>query len=185
MKKCPRCLQERDLTEFWKQNRAKDGLQSACKHCMRKARTSDEYKDAYRKYISERIRKAPGVLREDYDRLLAEQLGVCKICGEPPTGDSNQRRVHLCVDHDHVTDEVRGLLCDWCNTGLARFRDDPKLLLSAIRYINSENPRPTLLYSKVKPHREGRKPPSQEKNDARLSRKKSRSTVSRAKNLPY
>lgn len=50
---------------------------------------------------------------DDYRKLFKDQRGRCKICGRR----SDSRR--LAVDHDHVTGEVRGLLCphpEWgCN----------------------------------------------------------------------
>lgn len=60
--------------------------------------------------------KKYGLSEEDYERLLAEQGGVCAICEEPPSG----RWKRLAVDHDHETGEVRGLLCITCNTLLGR-----------------------------------------------------------------
>ena len=59
-----------------------------------------------------------GMTVEDYDRLLAEQGGVCAICGGLPS-----RTKHLHVDHCHETNRLRGLLCDACNLGLGKFKD--------------------------------------------------------------
>lgn len=52
---------------------------------------------------------------DEYDRLLAEQGGVCAICGNPPKGDTS----NLDVDHDHTTGVTRGLLCRGCNIHLS------------------------------------------------------------------
>lgn len=60
------------------------------------------------------------------DGLMEAQGGTCAIC--PRTDD-------LCVDHDHATGVVRGLLCRSCNSGLGQFRDDPVLLAKAIDYL--------------------------------------------------
>ncbi|MFI6861319.1 endonuclease VII domain-containing protein [Streptomyces sp. NPDC050421] len=69
------------------------------------------------------------------DSQLALVVGdaVCHICGErdPREGDG------FCVDHDHATGAVRGLLCGGCNTGLGMFRDRPELLSAAVRYLQS------------------------------------------------
>lgn len=58
---------------------------------------------------------------DDYDQLLRDQGGKCYICLRP------SRSKRLAVDHDHVTNEVRGLLCpgEWgCNLGiLGRIKD--------------------------------------------------------------
>ncbi len=66
-------------------------------------------------------------VREVRARFLARQNGKCAICGaDGPT--------HL--DHDHQTGEYRGVLCLGCNVGLGHFRDDPKRLGEAIRYLD-------------------------------------------------
>lgn len=56
-----------------------------------------------------------GLLPGQYQTMLANQAGRCFICGGRP---APSRR--LSVDHDHATGDVRGLLCDPCNTFLAR-----------------------------------------------------------------
>jgi Recombination endonuclease VII len=64
------------------------------------------------------------------------QSGLCAICGEPErrsTLYSGPR--HLCVDHDHKTGDVRGLLCGRCNTALGGFKDDAHLLANALAYL--------------------------------------------------
>jgi len=71
-----------------------------------------------------------GITIEEYDRLLAEQGGVCAICGLPP--DEDER---LSVDHDHLTGKNRGLLHGGCNRGLGLFKDDPNLLDKAAEYL--------------------------------------------------
>ena len=73
-----------------------------------------------------------GITIEKYEILLAEQNGCCAIC-LAVTGSDGKR---LAVDHNHETGEVRGLLCDNCNTGLGMFKDNPSLLAKAINYLN-------------------------------------------------
>lgn len=70
-----------------------------------------------------------GITREEYERILASQDGVCAICHQPP----GARR--LCVDHDHKTGFVRGLACWRCNYGLSWYRDSFYSLLGAAVYI--------------------------------------------------
>ncbi len=67
-----------------------------------------------------------------FDAMLAAQGGGCAICHEPASSDG--RGLH--VDHDHETGRVRGLLCNSCNHGLGKFRDDPALLRAAIKYLS-------------------------------------------------
>ena len=51
-----------------------------------------------------------GITATQYARLLDQQKGRCPLCGEPAT----------CVDHDHKTGTVRGLLCSNCNWDLGK-----------------------------------------------------------------
>ena len=49
------------------------------------------------------------------------------------------RESALCIDHDHTTGKVRGMLCHDCNTSLGKFRDNPDILRKAADYL--ERPR--------------------------------------------
>jgi hypothetical protein len=64
-----------------------------------------------------------------YQDWLSRQDGHCKICGLPAEGKNGH------TDHDHVTNMLRGLLCNSCNNGLGLFQDDPVLLRAAADYI--------------------------------------------------
>src|SRR5262245_14853324 len=76
---------------------------------------------------SSAIKAKFGITQVEYLALLTAQGGVCKICDrEPhPTKDG---RTPFQIDHCHETGRVRGLLCSSCNSGLAKFREDAKLL---------------------------------------------------------
>lgn len=76
------------------------------------------------------LRTKYGLTLAQFDTLAANQSGLCAICREPL---ANNRRG--AVDHDHFSGKVRGLLCGECNRGLGNFRDNPVLLLMAVRYL--------------------------------------------------
>lgn len=80
-----------------------------------------------RKLKSEVNRKGRyGLAAEDYERMCEDQNFRCAICGE-------ERPLH--VDHDHVTEEIRGLLCSTCNTGIGKLGDTVEGLQRAIGYL--------------------------------------------------
>jgi hypothetical protein len=77
------------------------------------------------------LRKAFGITLDRYRAMLAEQGGVCAICGAPKPGG----RGSFHVDHDHATGAVRSLLCLRCNAMLGHARDDEAVLGRAIEYL--------------------------------------------------
>ena len=58
--------------------------------------------------------------------------GACKI----HMSDTN--RGWLCVDHDHVTNKVRGFLCEDCNSGLGLIGDNLESVKNMMRYFGEE-----------------------------------------------
>lgn len=79
-----------------------------------------------------KLRNLYGLTELDYARMLVAQDGKCAICGADKPGG---RFKHFLVDHNHVSRQVRGLLCDKCNRGLGYFRDNPEFLKAAVVYL--------------------------------------------------
>ena len=70
--------------------------------------------------------------RADFYARLVEIQGneLCAICGVPPAEGKR-----LQVDHDHATDEIRGLLCARCNRMLGQALDTEALLVKGVEYL--------------------------------------------------
>lgn len=125
MKECRSCGLEKPLSEY--HIRRDNGKhRNDCIACQRLLKRKTQYRDMY------------GIELSEYDRLYAIQGGVCAVCHKPQT---DPRKTTLCVDHDHTTGEVRGLLCSNCNVGIGHLQDDEELLQAAINYIRSSKNR--------------------------------------------
>jgi hypothetical protein len=73
-----------------------------------------------------------GLTLESYQVLLTSQNNACAICLTP---FANLRKLHIHIDHDHLLEKVRGILCHNCNLGVGHFKDEPKLLKAAAIYL--------------------------------------------------
>ena len=71
---------------------------------------------------------------EEYQKMHDEQGGKCLICNQETKGRGKKKN-QLAVDHCHETGKIRGLLCNYCNTGLGLFRDNISLLEKASNYL--------------------------------------------------
>lgn len=78
-----------------------------------------------------------GISLEDFDEMYRRQDGRCAICRRPEA-ELRGRHTRLCVDHNHDTGAVRGLLCAECNLGIGALRGDdgPELLQRAVEYLS-------------------------------------------------
>lgn len=74
------------------------------------------------------LKKNYGITLEDFNRMCAYQKNKCAICGYEG---------RLCVDHDHLTGAVRGLLCSSCNSAIGLFHESVASLAAAIAYLDS------------------------------------------------
>jgi hypothetical protein len=76
----------------------------------------------------ERLKQVYGLSLQDYEAMVAQQGGVCRICKTKPARP-------LFVDHSHASGRVRGLLCHPCNAALGFMRDDPVIAAAAAEYL--------------------------------------------------
>jgi len=75
------------------------------------------------KHRNSRLQHDYGINSAQYSEMLANQFGVCKICG-------SESKLH--IDHSHRTGEVRGLLCGRCNMYLGWFEKYESMI---VRYV--------------------------------------------------
>jgi hypothetical protein len=85
--------------------------------------------------IDSRYRRLYGLTESEYDAQCEFQQDRCAVCGEQNPLRSDGSRLRLAVDHDHVSNECRELLCDRCNKILGFVRDSRKLLLKLAEYL--------------------------------------------------
>lgn len=79
--------------------------------------------------LGRRRLKAYGITDWQLERLMEIQGEGCAVCRKD-FGDGK-----VCVDHDHATGEVRGLLCSQHNLAISRLGDSVERLRSAIAYL--------------------------------------------------
>jgi hypothetical protein len=82
-----------------------------------------------------KIEKKYGITKELYEEILYTQNYRCAICGMC----QSELPKRLAMDHNHETNQVRGLLCDKCNKMLGHARENISILQAAIDYLNKEN----------------------------------------------
>lgn len=155
-KLCSKCKLEKTLDCFYNEKRYSYGKASICKDCKksqcrnraRKKLSTEEgkilnqkrstlYREAEPEKFKWSVKQATykklglSISKEEYDEMYSNQEGNCAICGNPPSGFKKA----LCLDHCHDTLKIRELLCDSCNFGLGKFKDDVNILLKAVDYL--------------------------------------------------
>ena len=143
---CGCCKQEKPLSNFSRRGTSKY-YRAYCKQCTTEKNTQWGQTLAGKRYRSnwEKIhrQKNPGVYKDrDLKKLygigLTEWLAIfekqgkkCAICrkSEPNTQKGWQ------TDHDHETEQVRGIVCGQCNSILGYSGDNPEILLQAAAYL--------------------------------------------------
>lgn len=159
MKQCKKCLQELEEGKFGNSTHKlvngtkKTYKDSTCMVCRRKKHlekpekkeihkegSRNWYKNNPDKVKEQRLRKY-GITLEEYNMRREQQKYCCMICKrnerEVEQGRATANTTALQVDHCHVTQTIRGLLCTNCNTMLGKVKDDVSILEAAIVYLKT------------------------------------------------
>jgi hypothetical protein len=135
MKTCTTCTTTKSFSEFHKGKAYKDGYRSKCKQCIseyyKERNYTPELKQKHREWS---YKRRYGITPSDYDQMLSDQNGACKICGSK---DSKKGDHRFMVDHCHTTGKVRGLLCGPCNSAIGLLGDNISTLQAAINYLST------------------------------------------------
>ena len=178
LKVCWRCKLPKDPEkDFGKNKREKDGLAGFCRPCSREYSRESRHKHdspERRKQLAKKqefrrasdpvgtsnyqwqyvLHRMYGITPDQYYELLAVQGGGCAVChGKDPNRGSGRRNYNrFCVDHDHHTNEIRGLLCIPCNRALGLIVDDATALERGAAYLRNPPAREVLSAHLVPQH---------------------------------
>jgi Recombination endonuclease VII len=136
-KRCSKCKEVKSLNEYYKNKNEHIGHSYSCKSCEEKYKknkyaTDFEYRLKIRNYSRNYMKKYKIIINNDYiDNIFNTQNGRCAICGKHQSELKNS----LCVDHDHITNNLRGLLCTKCNLAIGNLEDNIESLKAAIVYL--------------------------------------------------
>ena len=130
MKKCSKCKEKKPLSDFNKNKSGKYGVHHYCRIC-----NSLQKKKSYNR---ERIKITTlktlyGLTLDNLHQMYKDQDGICK---KPYSKVSAYGGLH--IDHCHLTNKVRGLLCIKCNNLLGQANDDINILQLAIEYLKQK-----------------------------------------------
>ena len=145
-KTCSRCKADKSFTEFFRDASSPDGYGGYCKPCRgprklppKGPQIPSHLRKEYQKWYTIRVKY--GITRLQYEALFEDQEGRCRLCkvlgSEVKRPGTSDPTFGLCVDHDHNTGLVRGLLCNNCNRAIGLLQDNPELLDKASEYVKT------------------------------------------------
>ncbi len=132
MKQCTKCLKLLPLTDFYNKisKNGKIYKRGSCKYChgrLRKKPSKIYREEDYYKKIKYRY----NLSKKEYLYLFNKQKGKCAIC-------LTATKIKLCVDHNHKTGKIRGLLCNKCNKSLGLMNDNSNNIKRMLKYISQK-----------------------------------------------
>jgi len=121
---CVKCGSEKSDDDFYynKTAKVKDKTCKACRIKVSKAKSAAKSPDERRAH---NLQMRYGISVGEYHEMLDKQEGGCAICHRTDT---------LCVDHDHNTGAVRGILCIRCNSAIA-YMNEMQGITNAFNYL--------------------------------------------------
>ena len=134
---CRVCKVEKEASAFGRRANTKAGLDTSCLECCRE-RDKRRYKTDRKRRQSQAkwaaVKMNFGITKEQWFAVLEEQNRACAICSIEFVLEG----LHLanpCIDHDHGTNAVRGMLCRRCNQGIGLLQDSSSVAKNASDYL--------------------------------------------------
>ena len=90
-----------------------------------------KYASTRRKY---HLKKCYGITIDEQEEMYRSQDGKCAIC-QRRFEDITIGKNTLHVDHDHITGEVRQLLCGPCNCAIGNLNEDILIVYRVLEYL--------------------------------------------------
>lgn len=126
MKSCSSCKLSKEKSDFPKNKQNPDGLYAFCKDC-KNARSKKAWAgDVGLRGKDRALKKNYGISLVTFNAILETQGGHCALC---------PRDQDMCLDHDHETKKIRGILCRKCNLMLGHGDDDATRMRAAATYL--------------------------------------------------
>lgn len=133
-KRCSKCGQEKDVSEFYRHRGRGDGYSNRCAVCDKEAHKKRYWQNrtAFKGYQRTQRLKRYGLTRTEHMWIYIKQKGCCSLCGRPVAYD----KIH--TDHNHDTGKFRSLLCHRCNLMVGYIdKTPPGLLRQAQEYVKA------------------------------------------------
>lgn len=136
MKTCTTCKQEKELSEFGKGKNYPGGLNYRCLACCRFS--SARFKrDNPTKVLEYTYQRRYGISIAQKHAMVMAVGAKCESCGSSNSGKPKSDPVMgFCVDHDHATGKIRGILCVHCNAALGQLKNSPDVIVRLLNYAN-------------------------------------------------
>jgi len=100
-----------------------------------KAQKRKIYKKNSREIRSNILKSLYGITLNEKELMIKAQNNKCAICGVIFSEGDKRKRGWCCVDHNHITGAIRGILCGNCNHGIGKFKENKYILENAIDYL--------------------------------------------------
>ena len=122
-KTCGKCEKNLPTDMFWTRtyDSGNVGLQNKCKECSKNIRR--EYWKPH-----EVMRRKFKISEDQYKKMM--EPDNCPCCG--------RRMTKKCIDHDHKTQKIRGVICNNCNTTLGLVDDNKETLRNLIQWLEPQ-----------------------------------------------
>lgn len=142
LKVCRSCRLEKPISNFYKCCQTKDGYATQCKSCqgaeVQKRNKFTAFRVGTLTITWGMLKKKTSIFKLSYEqirKLFEETRGVCPICQNEFKSPQD-----MVINHNHISSEIRGILCFHCNLVLGHSKESSQTLRAAADYLEKRYP---------------------------------------------